>query len=306
MRGRRHPRRGPYERRRDRRASGPHQRTAPAGARRGVEDPVDPRDLRGRGLRVRRGRAARHRHRGPALLRPRRGGPDRGLHRQGPHDLRRQQAAARVLVRRSQAPDPHRRAAVHRRTPRRQGQAGQPQRQQPAEGRRLPHPHRPRIPRPSPRHQRCRAGRRRRGPGVGRRGRAGVRSPGPPVGHRGGRRAQPGRTAALGGRQPAHLRPRLLPPVRDQTRRHHLRGGRPRALPRGRPLRRCADRRHLALRPGPRVTGRPAARTPVPAGLRRPGSAGRGRAAAPAPLRGHAHLRRALRDGFWQHLQAQY
>lgn len=23
-------------------------------------------------------------------------------------------------------------------------------------------------------------------------------------------------------------------------------------------------------------------------------------------LRGHAHLRRALRDGFWQHLQAQY
>ena len=262
---------------RDRRAPGPHQRAAPAHARRGVEDPVDPRDLRGRGLCLRGGRAARHRHRGPALLRPRRRRADRGVHRQGPHDLRGQQTAARVLVRRGQAPDPHRRAAVHRRTARRQGQARQPQRQQPAEGRRLTHPHRPRIARPAPRHQRRGAGRRRRGPGVGGRGGAGVRGPGPPVGHRGRRRPQPGRTAALGGRQPAHLRPRLLSPVRHPTPRHHVRGRRPGPLARRRPLRRCADRRDLARRPRPRVPGRSAARTPLSAGLRGPGSAGRGR-----------------------------
>ncbi|CAM5328455.1 hypothetical protein STANM309S_02511 [Streptomyces tanashiensis] len=47
--------------------------------------------LRRRGLRPCCGRVACGGHRGPAQLRPRRGGADRGLHRQGPHDLRGQQ-----------------------------------------------------------------------------------------------------------------------------------------------------------------------------------------------------------------------
>ena len=153
-------------------------------------------------------------HRGPPGLRPRRRGPHRGAHRQGPHDLRRQPAAARLLVRRRPAPHPHRRAAVHRRAARRQGPARQPQRQQPAEGRRLADPLRPGVTRPAPRHQRRGPARRRRGPGLRGRGRAGLRRPGPPVGHRGARGPQPGRAAALGGRQPAHLRPRLLQAVR--------------------------------------------------------------------------------------------
>jgi len=96
--------------------------------------------------------------------------------------FRGQPPAARLLVRRRPAPHPHRRAAVHRRTPGREGAVGQSERQQPAEGRRFAHPLRPRVPRPAPRHQRRGPHRRRRGPGVGGGGGAGLRRPGPPVG----------------------------------------------------------------------------------------------------------------------------
>lgn len=58
---------------------------------------------------------------------------------------------------------------------------------------------------------------------------------------------QPGRAAALGGRQSAHLRPRLLPPLRDPALRDDVRGRQPRARTRGRAVRRCPDRRGLAL-----------------------------------------------------------
>jgi hypothetical protein len=53
----------------------------------------------------------------------------------------------------------------------------------------------------------------------------GVRRPRPPVGHRGAGRPQPGRAAALGGRQPAHPRPRLLQALR-LTAHRRLRGDR--------------------------------------------------------------------------------
>ena len=56
----------------------PHQRAAQAHARRGGEDPVHPRDLRGRRIPVRRRGPPGRRHRGPPRLRPRRRGPDRG------------------------------------------------------------------------------------------------------------------------------------------------------------------------------------------------------------------------------------
>lgn len=51
---------------------------------------------------------AGRRDRGPAGVRPRRRRADRGPDRQGPHHLRGQPSAARLLVRRGPAPYPHR------------------------------------------------------------------------------------------------------------------------------------------------------------------------------------------------------
>jgi len=114
--------------------------------------------------------------------------------------------------------------------------------------------------------------------------------------------------AALGGRQPADVRPRLLQAVRVPADRRHVRRdvGDP-ADAGGRAVRGRADRREVARRARARGAGGAAARASVSAGLGRPGSADRGRgAAAQYSLRGQADLRRALRDGFWEHLQAQY
>lgn len=244
--------------------------------------------------------------RGPSRLRPRRRGPDRGPHRPGPHHLRGQQTAEGLLVRRRETPHPHLGTAVHRRTPRREGPVGQPQRQQPAEGRRLADPLRPGVPGPAPRDQRRGPPGRRRGPGLGGRGGPGLRRPRAPVGHRGTGGPQPGGTAPLGGRQPAHPRPRLLQAVRLPAGGRALRVDDHPTRPRRRPFRGCADRSEVA-----RGAGRAALQELLPGHPYLPGSVDQdllveAEGLLQYSLRGQADLRRALRDGFWEHLQGQY
>ncbi len=133
-----------------------------------------------------------------------------------------------------------------------------------------------------------------------------LRGPRPSLGHRGRRRSQPGRTPALGGRQPAHLRSRLLPPLRHPTPRHDVRGRHPG------PSR--EDVRFVGAQIAAAwlaARGRESLADLLPGHPYLPGSVDQdllveAERLLQHSLRGHAHLRRALRDGFWQHLQAQY
>ena len=236
------------------------------------------------GLRLRGRRPARRRHRGPPRLRPRRRRAHRGVHRQGPHDLRGQPAAARLLVRRRPAPDPHRRAAVA--SPNSPTSRSGSATSTPTTSRRASTPSSAptwsRSPGTAPSATRrssaatrtwCRRSRRRRATapastcGASRPPRAATR----PSRCCGRSTASAPSTSTSASR----TSPGAPPPTYED-------GGDAGPLARGRPLRRRADRRAVARRPRPRGPGRAAARPPVPARLRRPGAAGRGRGAAAA------------------------